>query len=1041
MTPLYLKQVSLRQFRSFATLDVELPPEPGVLIVHGSNGLGKSSLFDALEWALSDRIDHFRDATGVNKPGTYLCRWREGEPGPTSTTMVFSDESTIERSLLSAKSTASQLGGNVPDITGFLRAPAWQQRISELQRYLLLTHFLGQSTLSRLTYRKSSERFDILKEAAQSTAIEAISNALHGQGNTSVVRAYARQIEAFERDAKSLGDLVEQESALWLEARISGALDDAAVRAEARRIAVQLARAQFDAQGVDASPADLDVPTIERLQATIDRIERDCFSAEAQIEDARRLHGELQRVLTDLAEVAASRASTQKRIDALGDQLAQARKLQSDRRNDVATHQQRVVSASTALSRLCALHDARTLVVRLDSEYRDALIARADADQAKRSTESEVTIAERRRQISQRVSGEIEQFDKEIDRLRDKVSTVEQAVVCKDNIEGTSAALAELEASNPDVDAALTRSEQMVAAATDSVNAQDAVVKSLRETVDTMSIAIASIASHLPSDGCDCPVCATHFDDAAALQARVSTAAERLAPALFAQEETLKSLSAALAARNSELQQLRVARAAIRSARADLNVEREQLVRLISRLDGGPSETPIDLAVTRGHLVEMIATVSARRRLKQRWQTHPALDAQTSSADYSRAVRERDKAQRRLNAATRAAADLAVSLERARVDEGSATSAMGTEDAIEPHDLSRMLREAEAEKLRREEAFASASRALTEADTAAGALEGEFAGLRARMGEIDTRKHDLDEAQRRVSDDWLGLKQFGPVPDLAAVQVVEGSIGTLRLAVKEAAANLGRLREGRLAWSRQVSHRAVLDQIREQVDGPPNATRDEVLARAAALQAEKKAGADAVREVKEIAKAASADISAELEDFNSEYIKPLGFLMSRINQAILCDPRVGIDLHVKRKKIEQSAVKGGEVPKAVGEIDPVLVHSEGQMAALAVSMLCAASLTFPWSRWKALILDDPLQHNDSIHAAAFADLMGNLVAGEGYQVLLSTHDVAQAEFLQRKFRSRRIPFVTLSLLGLGKDGVEWSVHSSASAGGRSASAG
>ena len=45
MTPLYLQRIALRQFRSFATLDVEIPAMPGVLIVHGSNGLGKSSLF------------------------------------------------------------------------------------------------------------------------------------------------------------------------------------------------------------------------------------------------------------------------------------------------------------------------------------------------------------------------------------------------------------------------------------------------------------------------------------------------------------------------------------------------------------------------------------------------------------------------------------------------------------------------------------------------------------------------------------------------------------------------------------------------------------------------------------------------------------------------------------------------------------------------------------------------------------------------------------------------------------------------------------
>jgi exonuclease SbcC len=92
------------------------------------------------------------------------------------------------------------------------------------------------------------------------------------------------------------------------------------------------------------------------------------------------------------------------------------------------------------------------------------------------------------------------------------------------------------------------------------------------------------------------------------------------------------------------------------------------------------------------------------------------------------------------------------------------------------------------------------------------------------------------------------------------------------------------------------------------------------------------------------------------------------------------------------------------------------------MAALGVSMLAAASLTYPWSRWRSLILDDPLQHNDAIHASAFADLMGNIVRYHRYQLLLSTHDVAQAEFLRRKFESRRIPCSLLNLLGLGGKG-------------------
>ena len=1039
MTPLYLKHVALRQFRSFATLDVELAAQPGVLIVHGSNGLGKSSLFDALEWALSDRIDHFRDANGVNKPGTYLCRWREGEPGPTSTAMTFSDGNVIERSLLSAKSTKSQLGGNVPDITAYLRTPAWQQRISELQRYLLLTHFLGQSTLSRLTYRKSTERFDILKEAAQSTAIEAIANALHGHGNNTVVRAYARQIDTLERDAKTMGDLLEQEAALWAEAQISGAIDEASAGIQARRIAAQLAGAQLgdrDASGT----ADNDIePTIERLQATADQIERDCLAAEGQLEDARRLYGERQRALADIAEVAASRSATQTRLDVLGGELEQARALQSERRTDVATRQEALAGATRAVARLRALRDARALVTRLTIEHRDSVVAQAAAEQAKVATERNVSLAERRRQIVQRITGEIGQCDMELDRLRDSMATVDQAIACDDRIRDQSNALAQLEASNPNIDQAVKRADATVTAAAKGVSDQAAVVEGLRDTVDTMSNAIASIATHLPADACDCPLCATHFDSASSLQARVSTAAQRLAPVLLAQEDALRSLSTAHDARTGELQQLRVAQSAIRLARTALDAEREQRVRLLARLDGAPSDEPATLSARRARLADAIAARSASRHRKVRWQTHQALGGPTSSAEHSRTVRARDSAQRVLDAATRASADLATALERAKAEEANANSAVGADREIGLDELPAMLREAEATSRRVQEDVSSATRALTSADAAVSALEAEQAGLRARLVESGSRKTDLDRTQRRISDGWLALRRFGSEPNLAPVQDVERRIGASRLAVKEATGQLARLREGRLAWARQLSHRAVLEQVREQVDGPPNGTRQELLASAASLRSRKQTDAEAIRHAREIARSASVDISAELEDFNSEYIKPLGFLMSRINQAILCDPRVGIDLHVKKKKIEQSAVKGGEVPKAVGDIDPVLVHSEGQMAALAVSMLCAASLTFPWSLWKALVLDDPLQHNDSIHAAAFADLMGNLVTAEGYQILLSTHDVAQAEFLLRKFRSRRIPCTTLSLLGIGKEGVEWSVQSSSPSSSQAAS--
>ena len=154
MSSLYLNRIRLEQYRTFKSLDIGLPDGPGVLVVHGSNGIGKSSMFDGLEWALTDKIDHFRDADGVKKVGSYLCRWREGAPGPTSVTLDFTGGNSLSRTLSSSRATKSTVAGSIPDIAEFLRDEGWDRNISELSSYLLLTHFLGQSTKSRLTNRE-----------------------------------------------------------------------------------------------------------------------------------------------------------------------------------------------------------------------------------------------------------------------------------------------------------------------------------------------------------------------------------------------------------------------------------------------------------------------------------------------------------------------------------------------------------------------------------------------------------------------------------------------------------------------------------------------------------------------------------------------------------------------------------------------------------------------------------------------------------------------------------------------------------------------
>ena len=110
-------------------------------------------------------------------------------------------------------------------------------------------------------------------------------------------------------------------------------------------------------------------------------------------------------------------------------------------------------------------------------------------------------------------------------------------------------------------------------------------------------------------------------------------------------------------------------------------------------------------------------------------------------------------------------------------------------------------------------------------------------------------------------------------------------------------------------------------------------------------------------------------------------------------------------------QIENSLLSGRKVP-------PQVVLSEGQLAANGFSILCAASTAYRWSSWPALLLDDPLQHNDIIHTAAFVDVMRNLVELENYQIIMSSCSIPDDHIDPR----RSALFMARSVLREARDG-------------------
>ena len=166
-------------------------------------------------------------------------------------------------------------------------------------------------------------------------------------------------------------------------------------------------------------------------------------------------------------------------------------------------------------------------------------------------------------------------------------------------------------------------------------------------------------------------------------------------------------------------------------------------------------------------------------------------------------------------------------------------------------------------------------------------------------------------------------------------------------------------------------------------------------------------------------------------DFSIKFLAPLNDLIDDFNEALLSSPgesiRFNAAYHVDATRLDMRVRFRDELDEALynTELSPQIVLSEGQLAANGFSILCAASTAYPWSKWRALLLDDPLQHNDIIHAAAFVDVMRNLVELERYQLIVTSHDRAESEFIARKFDAANLPCTVVTLTAPSKDGVKF----------------
>lgn len=139
--------------------------------------------------------------------------------------------------------------------------------------------------------------------------------------------------------------------------------------------------------------------------------------------------------------------------------------------------------------------------------------------------------------------------------------------------------------------------------------------------------------------------------------------------------------------------------------------------------------------------------------------------------------------------------------------------------------------------------------------------------------------------------------------------------------------------------------------------------------------------------------------------FNRVLINPI-FLNSQLQKTVSYNKsKASIDTWLHGKNIKVSNIA-----------------SEAQLTDLQLTFILAMSQKYNWTSWKTLLLDDPTQHHDLVHAAAVFDLLRDYIYALDYQIIMSTHDNLHADFFRRKLQNDEIP-VKLWVLQDSEKGV------------------
>lgn len=1019
MSDIFLSRIAINDFRTFGDFEIDIPAAPGLVLLTGTNGLGKSSFFDALEWGLTGKIRRFDPYLKSGKKKLvekdYLTR-RGAEPDAHRVSLTFGGNDPIERS--------ASMATSMTDIIAQLARPN-RRTITDLGTYLALTHFLGQAAQQRFTSRDPQDQWQALKGPSGIDRLERIRAGLRGRPT---VMAFNRRIEkekatvtAIERQIADWQGWMARLERLHAAARATGLLT-------ATEISERIEQLETDLLQLTSAqrPTIAGQNVAQRLAAMSDRIsealrvtEERKFAIEALAPLPAKFAASQTEGSLDTPGLARSRSAVsdaQAQVDRTSALIPPAKDAVEAQRAVIGTIDQKIAMLEAGLADLARRTQLVELIAAAEKDHAqivDTITAHratiAEADQAMQMHADAVAEIARLGSIAASAKAFDESIHDYLDLESDAKMTAGGLAQGREAAERAAVEVAPLEMQLTDLDSRIAEAEHERAEADRHATA--------------ISAALSQLAINLHEDDTDCPVCRTSFEPGV-LKTLAAAAAGGSDARLAQADDVLEGLRAARTELATRIAVLRAPIAAVENLQQEASAAERAVI-------DARAAIAVSLGVPEGS--DYVAISATRRREAETALATAEISLEPLAASATAAAEQRTAAINDLDELISRESQLSTRLSQFHAED------IACADRIAARNLSNATISDIEMQLTSERAQGEVARAhllgLTKAAEAA------VLAMQRDHVALDTAQRDLAAAelaranaeqsarqlQRRWSDAGLSdsPSQGGYERGLA---LLDESLAELR-SIAERQLVLARNNEDALL-------RNEIDEIMSSMravggdDGASDPTA--YLATLEASLADARASVNLTTATRSAVKRYSADLQARANDFSSRVLDPLNAVIDDFNEAMLSTPGESIQFRADtrvdatsfgmalkyRERIENSIETEKDLP-------PQVVLSEGQLAANGFSILCAASTAYPWSRWRALLLDDPLQHNDIIHTAAFVDVMRNMVKLNGYQLIMSSHDRGESDFIARKFDAAGLPCSRVLLTAPSEEGVVW----------------